>query len=329
MSRVLVIGGQGVLGEFVARTFSGAGWDVIRAGRRAEEAEDFLLLDLDDSAALANALGDADVVVNTAHHRDLAPERTALREGATLIDLTDLNAKERQSLHAESGNARGLVVADAGLSGVAYLALDDLLRHHPDADGAHYALMFSASGASGRAGALLGHALLTDTSHHESKKIRLPKPWGRQRCLEVGTGTARGTLSEALAEVPLRHYLSMQPRVLQTALLGLNAARLISFLPPSMFTAGTGKVPSEPSDEPICEWVSVSRNGKTLAARTIEGHGYYRMTAAAILIFAETLGRSSKAKQGLFDLYELVTLDEIARSLERHQISVNQLAVDD
>lgn len=327
MSRVLVVGGQGVLGTFLSWAFSEAGWDVVRAGRREEEADDFRLLDLDDSAATARAFSDADVIVNTAHHDGLAPERTALREGATLIDVTALNAEERRSLHAESADARGLVVADAGLSGVAYLAIADLLRRHPEADGAHYALMFSASGASGRAGALLGHTVLTDAAHHQTRRIRLPKPWGGVRCLEINTGSARGIVSEAIAGIPLRHYLSMQPRSLQSTLLAMNAMRLISLLPASMFTAGTSKIPSEPSDEQICEWVAVSLGEKTLAAQTIEGRGYYRMTAAAILAFAEVLVQSPSAQRGLFDIDELLALDAIKQPLEKHRVSVREQPV--
>src|SRR5687768_14928198 len=99
---VLVIGAQGVLGTFLAREFSSAGWQVIRAGRRPEDAPDFRLVDLDDPADLRQACAGMDLVVNTAHHRELAPERTVLRQGGTLINLTDFTPPQRVKLAAEA-----------------------------------------------------------------------------------------------------------------------------------------------------------------------------------------------------------------------------------
>jgi NAD dependent epimerase/dehydratase family len=328
MSRVLVIGAQGVLGTFIAQAFSEAGWDVVRAGRRAEKAEDFHLLDLEDPMAIARAFDDADLIVNTAHHRELAPERAALRGGATLIDLIELNSDERRRLAGDAGEARGLVVADTGLGGIAYLAIADLLLRHPRANVADYSLMISASGSSGRAGALLGHTLLTGSSHHRTVKIPFPKPWGTRRCLEVGTGAASGVLRDTVGQVPVRHYICMQPRPLHGYLLALNAARLISLLPSAMFTAGTGKMPSEPTDEPICEWIAVSKDEKILAASTLEGHGYYKMTTAATLTFADALIQSPKAARGLLSIDQLVTLDAIAPALKEREISIRKQSFD-
>ena len=132
--------------------------------------------------------------------------------------------------------------------------------------------MFSASGSSGRAGALFAHSLLTGSSHHESTMVPFPEPFGERRCLEVGAD-GDGVLRKKVGEVPLRHYLCMQPRALQGMLLALNRARLIGLMPTASFTAGTRKVPPELSDEPICEWVAVSRGGKRLAAQTLAGQG--------------------------------------------------------
>ena len=86
----------------------------------------------------------SDLVVNTAHHRDLSPERTVLRQGGTLINLTDFTQAQRAQLAGEGAEGRGLVVADTGFSGIAYLAIAEMLREHPEADAAEYTLMFSA-----------------------------------------------------------------------------------------------------------------------------------------------------------------------------------------
>jgi NAD(P)-dependent dehydrogenase (short-subunit alcohol dehydrogenase family) len=329
MSRkALVIGAQGVLGSAISSAFAEAGWEVLRAGRRPESAADFRLLDLDDALALSRACEGADLVVNTAHHRALAPERTILRQGGTLIDLIELSGPERAQLVSEEAEAQGLVVADTGLGGVAYLALADLLREHPEAGGAEYSLMVSAAGSSGHAGARFGHTLLTGSTHHAAAKVPFPAPWGARRCLEVGAD-GDGVLREAVGETPLRHFLTMQPRPLQGFLSALNGARLISLLPAAMFTAGTGKVPAELSDEPICEWVAVlAEDGRRLAARTIEGKGYYRMTAAATLTFAAALSRPSNGKRGLLSIDELVTLEAVRPALSEHEISVREQALD-
>ncbi|HXB64961.1 MAG TPA: NAD-dependent epimerase/dehydratase family protein [Solirubrobacteraceae bacterium] len=325
----LVIGAQGVIGTFIAREFAAAGWRVTRAGRRTEDASDFRLIDLDDPADLRQACARVDLVVNTAHHPELAPQRTVLRQGGTLIDLTELAPPERRKLASMGSEGPGLVVADTGLGGLAYLAIADLLREHPETDTAEYALMVSANGSSGRAGALFAHGLLTGSSHHPSAKIPFPEPSGESRCLQVG-----GVLREQIGEVPLRHYLCMQPRALHRMLLALNGARLIGILPKASFTSGTRKVPAEPSREEICELVAVSRGGERIATQTLSGRGYYRMTAAATLVFGEALlggrdateakGAAARGKSGLRSIDELITLDDVRPAAIKHGIAIEK-----
>jgi NAD-dependent epimerase/dehydratase family protein len=327
--KALVIGAQGVLGSFISPAFADAGWEVTRAGRRPEGAPDFLLLDVADRDRLGEACRGVDLIVNTAHHPELVLERAVLSDGGTLIDLAELSEPERARLRAEATDAQGLVVVDTGLGGVGYLAVAELLREHPEADAAEYALMFSASGSSGRAGALLAHGLLTGSSHHLSATIPFPDPLGPRRSLEVGPDT-KGVLRRAVREVPIRHYLCMQPRALQGVLSALNTARLISVLPTSMFTAGSRKVPAELSGERVCEWVAVSRGGERLASLTNEGEGYYRMTVAATLAFADALVGSPKVrsrKTGLLSIDELVTLPELLPTLEDRGIAIRRRAL--
>ena len=320
---VLVIGAQGVLGTWIARGFSAAGWEVTRAGRRPEQAADFRLVDLDDRDDLRAACAGADVVVNTAHHRELAPERVVLAEGGTLINLTDLDARERAQLSQEGPTARGLVVAGTGFSGIAYLAIAELLRDHPEADAAEYSLMFDAGGSSGRAGALFAHGLLTRSSYHATARVPFPAPVGERRCLEIGAG-GDGGLRQDVRGVPLRHYLCMQPRPLHAALLALNRVRLIGLLPAASFTAGARKVPAELSDEPICEWFAVSRGGRRLASGTLAGRGYYRMTSAATIAFAEALARRDGAHRqaGLRSIDEVIALDDVRADVESRGVAI-------
>ncbi len=332
MSRkALVIGAQGVLGALISRAFAQAGWEVARAGRRPERASDFRLLDLADPVALSEACAEAHVVVNTAHDPELAPERTVLREGGTLIDLIELTPAERALLRGEvAESARGSVVLDTGLGGIAYLAIAGLLAEHPEADEAEYSLMISASGSTGRAGALMGHKVLTAAAHHRSVKLPFARPFGVRRCLEIGAG-GEGMFRTAVSGTPVRHYLCMRPRALQGLLLALNGAHLMSLLPSATFTAGASKASAEPSDERICECVTVGRGGQRLGARTIEGRGYYRMTADATLVFAEalpTLSPTDDARRGLLSIDELLTLDAIRPAIEQHEIFVREQPVE-
>lgn len=311
-----------MLGTFIARAFSQGGWDVVRAGRRSESAPDFLRLDLEDAAALSRACAEADVVVNTAAHPGLAPQRVVLRQGGILVDLIELPSAERARLVEGEPGAPGLVVTDTGLGGVGYLALTDLISRHPQADRAEYSLMFSASGSTGRAGALFAHRLLADAPQHRSAQLPLPRPAGPRRCLEVG-GDDSGLLRQTVGDVPVRHYLCMQPRALHGALLALNRLRLLSRLPAAAFTAGAGKAPADPSDEEVCDWVAVGAGGRRLAARSVEGRGYYRLTAAATLAFADALAGSVDGKRGLLSIDELVTLDAVRPALEAQGIAIH------
>lgn len=323
--KALVIGAQGVLGNFIAEGLSGAAWEVTRAGRRPEEAADFRQLDLADPKSVSNGARGFDLVVSTAHEPSLALERTILDQGGTLIDLIELSETERAHI-GEVDNPKGLVVSDTGLGGVAYLAIAELLDAHPEADAAEYALMVSASGSTGRAGGLFAHKLLTDSRHHETASVPFPEPFGTRRGLEVGQDTD-GVPRTTIHEVPIRHYLCMLPSPLNGIVLALNAARLISVLPKVSFTAGARKVPDELSDERICEWVAVSANGERIAAHTVEGEGYYRMTTAATVVFAEVL--VARREKGLRSIEELVSLSELRPALDEQGVSVRRRGISD
>jgi NAD(P)-dependent dehydrogenase (short-subunit alcohol dehydrogenase family) len=323
--KVLVIGAQGVLGNFIAKHLSKADWEVTRAGRRPEEAQGFRQVDLADAETVSQACREVDMVVSTAHHPELILEKTVLHQGGTLIDLIELSDSERARLDAEPADPKGLVVTHTGLGGVAYLAIADMLRENPDADAAEYALMVSAAGSSGRAGGLFAHQLLTSSSHHASAAVPFPEPFGTRRCLEVGDDM-EGVPRAAVGAAPVRHYLCMQPRALNGLVRALNAARIISALPRASFTAGRKKLPDKLSDERTCEWVAVSRKGTRLTSQAIEGRGYYRMTLAATLIFAEALSRNANRQTGVRSIDELLTLPEILPALERRGIAVRKQA---
>lgn len=324
MSRsALVLGGQGVLGTAIAAQLATDGWQVTRAGRRPEDASDFRRLDLQDRGDLEEACAAAEVVVNTVHHRSLAPERAVLRAGGTLLDLVELGQSERSQLAEEAQGASGAVISDTGLGGVGYLALADLVRGNRQADAAEYALLFSASGSTGRAGALFAHKLLTETSHHETARVPFPAPQGERTVIEVGAG-ADAVLPGDVAGIPLRHYICMQPSALQRMLLALNGVRLLSRMPRASFTAGAGRDGQSLSDEPVCDWVAVSREGERIAVRTVEGRGYYRLTAAATAVFADALAARPASEGGFMPIDEAVRLEVVQSALEARGIFVQE-----
>jgi hypothetical protein len=323
--KALVIGAQGVLGGFIAQGLGEAGWDVTRAGRRPENAADFRQLDLGDPRSVRERVRGFDLVFSTAHHPDLALERTILKDGGTLIDLIELSETERAQLR-KVANPKGLVAIDTGLGGVAYLAVAELLHAHPEADAAEYALMVSASGSTGRAGGLFAHKLLISSRHHKTTRVPFPQPFGTRIGLEVGEDTD-GVPRRAVNQMPIRHYVCMLPRPLNGTLLVLNAARLISFLPRASFTAGARSVPDQLSEERICEWVAVSADGERVAAQFVEGEGYYRMTVSATLVFTEAI--IGNPETGVRSIEDLVRLSELRPTLERNGITVHKMPLRD
>jgi hypothetical protein len=116
----------------------------------------------------------------------------------------------------------------------------------------------------------------------------------------------------------------MEPRALNSLVRALNAARIISALPRASFTAGGKALPDELSEERICEWVAVSRDGARLASRAVEGRGYYRMTVAATLVFAEALSRQASRPKGVRGIEEVLSLPELLDPLERAGITVRR-----
>src|SRR5262245_6708460 len=325
--RILVIGSQGVLGTFIARTLAEAGYGVLRGGRRRESDSSFRLLDLGRPETVAAACREADVVVNRVPHPGLAAERAVLREGGTLLNVASMAAPERRRLKAEAGAAHGLVVVHAGLApGVVNLVAADMLGAHPEADTVEIALTLSASGSAGRAAAGFGYRIFTGSPHHRAIDIPFPEPLGRRACLEVSL-EEEGWLGDT-ARVRQQHlYVCLLERLPNLGMRLANALRIISRLPRAAFFAGRGGVPTELSREAICEWVAVGRGGRRIAVSTIEGDGDYRMTTAATAVFVEALLRRRACdldSNGVRGVEELLSLRELRPALEARGLRMTE-----
>ena len=283
-----MIGAQGVLGAFIARGFREAGYVVIRGGRRPESAADFRLVDLDRPDTVTQACGEADLVVSTVRHPALAAERAVLHAGGLLLNLDDLPADERSQLSLESNEPRGLVVDRTGLGGVTGLAAAELLAEHPEADALEFGITASARETAGRAGGLLIQRMLSGPQHLETVSVMLPKPFGQRRCLSGERGAAELVAPLARGR-KARFYICFLPAAFNVLILSLNALRVASRLPEAVFKTGRSSLPAELSRQPTCHWVGVSRAGVRLGRRVVLGHGDYRSTVGATLVFAQAL----------------------------------------
>ncbi len=321
---VVVIGARGVLGSTVVRALEDGDWRVVRGARRPVGDRECRVVDLDRPETVASAIADVDLVINVVPHPGMTAERLVLRDGGALIDISARSAAMGRRLRAEPTDPRGVVLLNAGRTpGVSNLVAAELLSAHPDADTVEIAFGFSASGISGPAGGEFVHRHLTSRRRHHTAVVPFAPPLGPQRCLQFAESEA-GWLGDLGHGLIVGTYARFAPAALNRALLVLNALRLMSVLPGTMF-AGKSTVPERITREPVTEWVSVLRHGTRLAACTIEGEGAYRTTVAATAVFASALldavaGNSDRS--GCFDPQELFTLQQLDASLRTAGINV-------
>ncbi len=326
---VLVIGAQGALGRMCVEALRDSGFDVLRAGRRAENASDFRLVDLDEPASVAGACADVDLVVSAVRHPGHAAERVVMREGGTLLSVASLRASDRTELKADADGARGLVVLHAGLApGVYSLILKEMLAEHPDADGLEIAACFSMVQTSGAGGTVdFVYPVLTRAARHPTRVIEFPAPIGRRRCMQAA-GPEVGFFGELAAGRTGRVYFSVLQHAAQAELLALNAMGLLSRLPLRFFLLGRSWTARRTTHEPKRDIVAVTSGNQRLAARAVEGSGDYLMTASATAAFAEALLDRRAAEptlRGVLGAEEVFDLSELRCGFERRGIQIRSL----
>jgi len=252
--RALVLGAQGVLGSVAAQTFTDSGWDVIRAGRRPEAAEEFRFVDLDHPETLRDALDGVDLVVNPVPDHGLRAERLVAERGPALVNVSAVPASLGWALKREASNAAGLVLVHAGLvPGVASLVVADLLQAHPEADEIEVAFAISAGGTSGKGGAGLIHSYLVAAPRHETFRVQLGPGFGVRTCFEGGA-QERAWLADSITGRRAVHMgIYFHERPLETLFRALNKLGLVSRVPRWTFVAGRGRVPVEATSEPLAE----------------------------------------------------------------------------
>ncbi len=299
--RVLVLGGQGVLGTAIAGAFGAAGWTSVRAGRRPDSGADFRLVDLDEPDTLEQALDGIDLIVSTVPDERLVAERMVLSRGGVLINVSAMAASAVQRLRRVPGEPRGTVLMNAGIApGLTNLLAADLLADHPEADEVELVFTVSAKSAVGPAGSRFAHRALTRETRHQTTVVALPEPFGRRRCLgfaEADNGWL-GAVADGRAVSP---YLCISEHRVHSALLAFNSAGIIARLPRSAFVGAAGSAEGPPGSlgaEPVAHWVAVRRRGACLAARTLRCRGDYRSAAAGTVLFARSLAARRRVRAG-------------------------------
>jgi len=322
--RVLVLGGQGVLGTAIAGAFGAAGWTSIRAGRRPDSGTDFRPVDLDEPDTLERALDGIDVIVSTVPDERLVAERLVLTRGGVLINVSAMAARAVERLRRVPGEPRGTVLMNAGIApGLTNLLAADLLADHPEADEVELVFTVSAKSAVGPAGSRFAHRALTTEARHQTTVVPLPEPFGRRRCVgfaEADNGWL-GAVADGRAVSP---YLCISEHRVHSALLAFNSAGIIARLPRSAFASAPSDTPGAAGAEPVAHWVAVRRRGACLAARTLRCRGDYRSAAAGTVLFARSLaaGGRSLAGAGVLVPEDAFTIGELRPALAESDIMV-------
>jgi hypothetical protein len=324
--RVLVLGGQGVLGTAIAGAFSAAGWTSVRAGRRPDPGADFRLVDLDEPDTFARALDGIDLVVSTVPDARLVAERHVLARGGMLINVSAMAADAVQRLRRVPGSPRGTVLMNAGIApGLTNLVAADLLARHPEADEVELVFTVSAKSAVGPAGSRFAHRALTRETRHQTTVVPLPEPFGRRRCLGFAESD-NGWLGPVTAGRAVSPYLCISEHPVHSALLAFNSAGLIARLPRSAFASPRpDEAHAAPAGalgaEPVAHWVAVRRRGACLAARTLRCRGDYRSAAAGTVLFARSLAAGvGSGPAGVLVPEEAFTIGELRSALAESNI---------
>lgn len=172
------------------------------------------------------------------------------------------------------------------------------------------------------------HRYLTSVRRHATAVIPFPPPIGPTRCLCFAE-SEDGWLGDLAGGRAVATYARFSPKLLHSAVLGVNALRLMRALPLAAFVPRRKNSPTELTSESLMEWVGVRRHGTLVEARTITGAGNYRVTAAATLVLAEALldpARRDRARPGCFEPQEVFSLSELEANLRQTGLAVDPVS---
>ena len=324
MATVLVVGAQGCLGTLVVNELSQRGWNVLRGGRHPDRADDFRLIDLDDSSTWNPALVDVDIAISTVSHPELPLERHILETGGLLLNPATIPCSYLQRLATSAGLARGTVVAHAGLTpGLGTLLAAELLRSHPQASEIAIGVTFSGLGTTGEQGARWTFSHFVESERSKRRMVPLPPPMGDRIC-GVKNLANEGWLATDRWPPVQRFEFCMAEKSLDLLLRGLARTHLLPLLG-RIYAPIFGKRRPVPTDEQIFQWASVREPSGLEQGLLISARGDYRSTAIAVAIFAELLwsrAASSELAPGLVRIQDVLELNDVKGIFEERGISI-------
>lgn len=328
--RVVVLGAQGALGRLCAPVLRRAGLEVVRAGRRAESASDFRLIDVTDPAAVERGCADVDLVVSMVNDPTRTVERFVLASGKAMFNLV-VEPPDRAALKALGAGAEGLVVTDVGLGpGVTSIVFADLLERHPDADELEGAGTWSMSEPFGRDTVeIFLHPGLTNEKRRRTALVEFPQPFGTLRCLAwEDEETQIGVAGELASRLPVKFYGYTLEAWARVPVMALNSLGLASKIPLSFLTLGMEKQAASTVAKPQAHLCAVLRGGKRLETQVVLGEGNLAMSAAAIATCAKVLldrrdaGDTLSGVRGIEDVFKLT---EVRDGFEEQGIRIQAM----
>lgn len=329
--KVVVLGAQGALGRLCVPALRRVGMDVVRAGRRAESASDFRLIDVRDDDAVERGCADADLVVSMVNDPSHTVERFVLEHGGAMLTAI-VEPGQRAELKALGSGAGGLVVTDLGLGpGVTSLVLADLLDRHPDADELEGAGTWSIAEPYGRDTVeVFLHPGLTNEKRRRTALVEFPEPFGTLRCLVYDDEeTQTGVAGDLALKLPVRFYGYTLEAWARVPVMALNSLGLISKVPLSLLTLGLEKHAASTLAKPQAHLCAVLRDGKRLETQVVLGEGNFAMSAAAIATCAKVLlDRRAKGDSlsGVHGVEDVFRLSEVRDGFEEQGIRIEAMA---
>jgi hypothetical protein len=299
LPRVLVIGGQGILGGNIAAAMTERGFEVLRGGRRHDGERDSVYVDLDRPDTVAEACDRVDLVINTVLHPELTAERTVLERGGVMLSVASLSLADRLRLRA-NGEGPGLVVVHAGLNpGLMSLALGHLVAKHPDADTIEIAATAAPLQSMGNLAFEYVWPFLTSYAHRPTRMIDFPDPLGRRHCILLGNGE-EGWLGELAAEGRRgRVWLTLHQRSFNALLLLANRTGFLGIAPHWPLAPLRLLTAAELPHDEKRDIAMVSSGGRLLEGLSIRGDGDYRVSVACTVVFAEHLWKGRSGARGV------------------------------
>lgn len=324
-ARALVVGAQGVHGSFIVHELREHGWDVLRAGRRAEPAEDFRCIDLNAPITSGAIPDDARLIISTVPHGDLLLEQHVLEKGGILLSPACVPRLALHKLNLYQGKAKGVVVPHAGLTpGLSNLLAADLLKNATEVINLAIGLTFRALSASGAEGRKWVFGLLAKSAVTPVTQVRLPSPLNVRRYMSTDLA-AEGWLSDPDRPPSQRLEFCFIERILDALLRGLSSLRWVSLFSRIAAPGYLHRTP-KPTQEPIFQWATARAADGRESGWLVSAHGDYRSTAAAVRIFAEAVMRlnaESRLPRGLVRLQDVLTLGDVKPQFSASRISVS------